>query len=198
MTDRRLPPPWTVVPLARGLQSDRRQWTVARLLLCPRERPRRKHRRRADQYRWPKRTLQAAAIILGAVAIGAWWLLYRPSQDSPWEAEQAARAADGAKVLVTVKYSDGACKADHPMQVYISNLSSRTVNAVTWELEAYVPGHSTNVVPFLNRTNSSDAILKPGFSQTVCYALPKFEGTELPPALLDFKVVSPMVTFSNP
>jgi hypothetical protein len=81
--------------------------------------------------------------------------------------------------------------------VLITNASSKTVLSVAWELEAYVPGHSSNVVPYGSGIYSSDAILKPGFMQSWCYPLPKFEGTGLAPALLDLKVVSPRVTFAN-
>jgi hypothetical protein len=38
-------------------------------------------------YRWPKRTLQAFAVILGVVALGVWWFVDQQSGGNPkWEA----------------------------------------------------------------------------------------------------------------
>ncbi len=150
-------------------------------------------------YRWPKPTIKVVAVMLGVVAIALLWALHDQTESSKrWQAEEAARLSEIAKVRITPQYDlKNACQQDHPLQVFMTNGSSKTVVAVAWELEAYAPGHSSNLVPSGSGFYGSDAIVKPGFMQSWCYPLPKFEGTGLAPALLDLKIVRPQVTFAS-
>jgi S1-C subfamily serine protease len=78
----------------------------------------------------------------------------------------------------------------------IENRSSKTVNAIRWGLEAYVPRHSTNVVDILTDDYKSDAILKPNQFTSYCYPPPKLIAN-VDPTLLEFKIARPDITFEG-
>jgi hypothetical protein len=127
-------------------------------------------------YRWPKQTIKGLAVILGVVALAIAWLVYTEEKnDERWRAEEAAKAAEVAKVSITAQYDlKNACQPDHPLQVFITNASSKTLVAVAWELEAYVPGHSSDLVEFCRgitdpTLSSSRVMCRP--SATLCQNL---------------------------
>jgi hypothetical protein len=80
-----------------------------------------------------------------------------------------AEQAEFAKVAVTASYDDASCTKEKPLHIVLNNGSSKTANAITWDLEAYVPGHKTNLVDG-HPNYKSDTILKP--NQFVSYLLP--------------------------
>jgi hypothetical protein len=68
------------------------------------------------------------------------------------------------------------------------------VKAVAWDLKAYVPGHSTNLVDYANY--KSDTILEPNKFVSYCYPLPKLNAN-VDPTLLKFKIAYPDISFAE-
>jgi hypothetical protein len=108
--------------------------------------------------------------------------------------EDAWRSRELAKVLVTASYDAANCTGEKPLHVLIENRSSKTVKAVSWDLEAYVPMHSTNLIDYADY--KSDTILKPNQFVSYCYPLPKLN-FNVDPTLLEYKIARPDITFEG-
>jgi hypothetical protein len=121
--------------------------------------------------------------LVGLAGLYSWWKS---------ESEQA----ELARVVIQAKYGAEECKGDKPLHVFIGNASSKTVKAVRWELKAYVPGHSTDVMDYLSKDYTSDAILEPNKGISYCYPVPKLN-TNVDPALLEYKTAHPDITFAE-
>jgi hypothetical protein len=148
-------------------------------------------------YRRPKQTIKGLAVVLAVGALTLAWLSYQVDESNKrWESEQAATAAELTKIVLKANYDAAKCGGEKPLHVSLGNTGTRTVVAIAWELQAYVPGHSYNLVDSLSRNYLADAILKPNDGISYCYQLPKFNDT-VDPALLEFKIVRPDVTFAN-
>jgi len=148
-------------------------------------------------YRWPKQTRQGfvkgLVIVLGLIAVFGVLIWLSSVED---EQRRQAEKAELAKVVVTASYDAANCTGEKPLHVFIENRSSKTVNAVSWELEAYVPRHSTNVADILTQDYKSDVILKPNQFVSYCYPPPKLIAN-VDPTLLEFKIAHPYVTFAE-
>jgi hypothetical protein len=148
-------------------------------------------------YRWPKQTRQGfvkgLVIVLGLIAVFGVLIWLSSVED---EQRRQAEQAELAKVVVTASYDAANCTGEKPLHVFIENRSSKTVNAVSWELEAYVPRHSTNVADILTQDYKSDVILKPNQFVSYCYPPPKLIAN-VDPTLLEFKIAHPYVTFAE-
>jgi hypothetical protein len=148
-------------------------------------------------YRWPKQTRQGfvkgLVIVLGLIAVfGVLIWLSSVEDEKRWQAEQA----ELAKVVITASYDAANCTGEKPLHVFIENRSSKTVNAIRWGLEAYVPRHSTNVVDILTDDYKSDAILKPNQFASYCYPPPKLN-FNVDPTLLEYKIARPDIPFEG-
>jgi hypothetical protein len=108
--------------------------------------------------------------------------------------EDEWRSWELAKVVVTASYDAVNCPTEKPLHVNIENRSSKTVKAVSWDLEAYVPVHSTNLIDYADY--KSDTILKPNQFVSYCYPPPKLNAN-VDPALLECKIAHPYVTFAE-
>lgn len=75
------------------------------------------------------------------------------------------------KVSVTVLYNVATCNYYSPLFITIINNSNKTITKVSWDVNTYVPGYSTDISGWPNNY-SSDKILKPGESWSSCYTLP--------------------------
>jgi len=115
---------------------------------------------------YPTKTLQtgcaaAALIVCGVVAM---WYFFeaRPNRILTERLE---------KVLVTVRYAPETCSAEAPLRVAITNTGRETVARVTWSMQVFRPGYSSNVAEY-SSGYESDRILKRGESIQICVAVP--------------------------
>ncbi len=113
-------------------------------------------------FKAPKQTIGCLVVIIIIIAIAWYALVTKPQQDRKRLEEQ---------VVVTVVYDEEKCSRDYPLAVFIRNTSNKTVTKVEWHLNAYRPGFSSNLAGY--ESYSSDKILKPGESWSVCYRLPE-------------------------
>jgi hypothetical protein len=148
-------------------------------------------------YKRPEQTRQGLVkglfIVLGLIALFALLLWFNSIEsEQRWQAKQA----ELAKVVVTASYDAADCTGEKPLHLFIENRSSKTVNAVSWELEAYVPRHSTNVVDILTQDYKSDVILKPNQFVSYCYPVPKLN-YNVDPTLLKYKIARPDISFAE-
>jgi len=109
------------------------------------------------------------------------------------ENEQHCRVeqAELAKVVVTGSYDAVNCTSEKPLHVV--NSTSKTVGAIRWDLEAYVPVHTTNMVNVLSEEYKSDVILKPNQFASNRYPMPKLNAN-VDPTLLEFKIARPQTS----
>ena len=113
-------------------------------------------------FKAPKQALGCLVVIVIIIAVAWYALVTKPAQDRKRLEEQVA---------VTVVYDESKCSKDYPLAVNIHNTSSKTVTKVEWHFNAYRPGFSSNLAGY--QSYSSDRILKPGESWSVCYRLPE-------------------------
>ena len=112
---------------------------------------------------FPKRMLGLAGVIVALItALVIYWVISAKIESFQED-----------KVLLSVDYSTTNCDAQHPLTVTIRNTSSRTLTDVSWDVEAYRPGYSTNLSDSHLGYYKSDRILASGQSYTMCYGLPK-------------------------
>jgi hypothetical protein len=82
-------------------------------------------------------------------------------------------------VVVTVKFDTAACSSEFPLHVIVTNMALKTVYRVDWDFAAYRPGYSGDLIDFSDYSShyhvSSDKILAPGESFSICYRAPKTE-----------------------
>jgi hypothetical protein len=148
-------------------------------------------------YKRPEQTQRGIAktllVVLGLFALFA--VLFGLSSVQEEQRRKAERAEE-ANVVVTANYRVADCPAEKPLEVLIMNGSSKTVKAVSWDLEAFVPGHSTNLLDYATSYNS-DAILKPNQFVAYCYPPPKLKYADVDAALLEFKIARPFIEFAE-
>lgn len=113
-------------------------------------------------FRFPKQTLGCAGIVVGGIAFLYLAFIYFPQQE---------RARRESQVVVNVKYDIEACSASYPLLVAVFNKSDKTVERVSLRIEAYVPGHSTDLSGY-DHDVDVDKILAPGENHQACYPLP--------------------------
>ncbi len=83
------------------------------------------------------------------------------------------RRKRNALIQVTVEYNSLQCGQQYPISIRLTNKGGKTVNKVSYRLEAYRKGHSTNVLRYTE--SSSDKVLKHGQSNGGCYTMPRYE-----------------------
>jgi len=142
-------------------------------------------------YKRPEQTRQGLAtafsIVIGVIILLGVVALINVIEDE-W------RSRELAKVVVTASYDAANCTEEKPLRVFMENRSSKTVKAVSWDLEAYVPVHSTNLIDYADY--KSDTILKPNQFVSYCYPPPKLKAN-VDPALLEYKIAHTHVTFGE-
>jgi hypothetical protein len=90
-----------------------------------------------------------------------------------------------------------ACTAEHPIFIRVSNNSSRTVTFIRVDVSAYVPGYSTNILPY-DAQARTDRIIPPGTAHYTCWrfkAKPGYETQDMKKAL--FKAQLGHVSFAS-
>ncbi len=92
-----------------------------------------------------------------------------------------ARQKDSISIIVDT-VSASCRRPEYPFRITFMNGSRRTVDAVTFELSAFRSGHSTELAEANSFT--SDRILEPGDTYSLCYQMPKAKANNNPADLL--------------
>jgi len=129
-------------------------------------------------FRFPKQTL----VLIGLLFL-ACFILWQAFIGGP---EQERKAIENA-VSVELSFNTSVCSEKYPLFVKITNNSRKTIDKVTWYLNIYVPGYSTDLSGY-NDNYSCDKILKPGEVYTLCYMLPSSLDNGHPPSSLKYEV----------
>ena len=108
------------------------------------------------------RTALVIAAILGAVAIGV-VVAMRFSQHA--EDDQKA-------VTIQATYTKTECTAQSPVKVTVENTSEHTLKAMSYDLEVYLDGDSTNLSG-ADAPQTWTKIVRPHSTSTICLALPR-------------------------
>jgi hypothetical protein len=118
-----------------------------------------------------------------------------------WSAENLRATHFRDAVTVTVRYDTKSCSKEFPLFVTIKNGSNKTVEKVSWNIDAYKQGYSNNVVDYgysseYSTPYSSDKILNSGQGHAVCYKVPALTGT-LEPQNLNWSAVRKSINFEQ-
>ncbi|KXO13893.1 hypothetical protein AKG98_1638 [Moritella sp. JT01] len=130
-------------------------------------------------------------ILIGVVAVGC-GATYLYS-----EAEKSKKIKQIEAVIVTVSFNTKYCSEEFPIFVNIKNRSNKIVEKVSWGINAYRKGYSSNVADNnYFREYSSDKILNTGQHFGVCYKVPPLSGT-LNPKDLNWLAVNKSIDFKQ-
>ena len=136
-------------------------------------------------FKYPRPTLYVLGGLIGIGAAG--WFYFTILETHKKQKE--------AKVQVTAAYDLDHCKSQYfPIRVIILNNSESTVTKTEWRLEAFAPSRSSNLVKYAYL--SSDRILKPHQTITLCYQVPDLS-EKVDPATLEWSAVRDDVVFSD-
>ncbi len=130
--------------------------------------------------RFPRQTLSVIGLLIVGIII-----LWHTTITIP---ENARKARDG-KIQLLVSYNTEVCSPEYPLNIVIVNKSDKTIADTNWELAAYIPGHSSNLVDYSGEDYSCDKIIKAGESWSICYKLPeKLESSNYELGKLEYKI----------
>jgi hypothetical protein len=119
-------------------------------------------------FRFPKQTFILIGVFIGICLLIGYFLIYVPEQK---------RKAIEDSVSIILTYDSKFCGMEYPLYVEIVNGSNKTIERVTWYLNAYIPGYSTDLSGY-NNDYSNDKILKPTEKWSTCYKLPSTLDTQ--------------------
>lgn len=129
--------------------------------------------------KFPRQILICIGIIIGGIALLIYAFIYLPEQKREMLQE---------KIVVTVSYDKIKCSVEYPLFISVNNNSNKTISKVTWHVDSYQPGYSTNLAGY-NNDYYCDKILKPGERWTLCFTVPsslKAEGK--PISMLEYRI----------
>ena len=135
-------------------------------------------------FSFPKQTLGCLGVIVVLALLLYYLVIYQPEQ---------ARKELRDQVVVSVSYNEENCAKKYPLLVKIHNKSSKTVTKVSWDLDVYQPGYSTDLAGYADY--SSDKILRPGEEWQTCYTLPRNIANRVDQERLEYRISGKYVTF---
>lgn len=107
------------------------------------------------------------------------------------------RKAINDSVSVTISYSVALCNHGYPLSVTVKNNSHKTITKVSWDVNIYISGYSTDISGWPNNY-SSDKILRPGESWSSCYKLPSnLNAKNHDPSSLKYEISNKYVHFQD-
>ena len=141
-------------------------------------------------YRHTKTTLNVIGVVLALIVGAIAFIAYNNSSS------QSTYVDRDSQVKVSVSYNATACSAAFPLRTTISNSADTAISSIEWNVAAYVPGRSSNIVEY-NPSRwpySSDYILEANHQITLCYKAPEL--TELKePSSLRWEANDPLIIF---
>ena len=137
---------------------------------------------------FPRQILTGIGIIIAVIALLYYACFYLPDQN---------RKILQEKVVVTVLWDTTKCGVEYPLFISVNNNSNKIMSKVTWAVEAYKPGYSTNLAGY-NNDYCCDKILKPGEIWTLCYRVPSSLKAEAKPiSTLEYRIAYKNVYFQD-
>ena len=115
------------------------------------------------------------------------------------QADERQREKDS--VQVSVKYDEETCNEEFPLFVAVRNTGYNPVNKVSWNLAAYRPGYSSNVISYgtdfsWDTPYYTDKILNTGEEIRLCYKVPTIDG-KFDPGALNYEITNKTVVFQK-
>lgn len=114
--------------------------------------------------------------------------------------DESSRKAQIDAVSIDITYGNSNCSFAKPLNVRINNGSQNTLKTVRWNVSAYQPGYSANMVDNGKRSGPNSApyenrlALAPNETASLCYALPALsDGASV--SELTWEVASKQVVF---
>jgi hypothetical protein len=128
-------------------------------------------------YRHPKTTLKVLGVLVGLSLAVVGLIAYNDS--TPTKSVDQKE-----KVAVLVSYDAANCSAEFPLRTVITNRADKALTRISWRVEAFVPGRSSDIVAYDSRWPfDSDYIVEPNQTITLCYKLPKLREAKEPSGL---------------
>jgi len=141
-------------------------------------------------FAFPRQMLALIGCFVLIVAGLIYFIYYQDSQ----------RQKERDLVQLTIKYDEKKCGNKFPLIITVENLGKKIVNRISWNIAAYRPGYSSNVIKYgygsysSNSPYSTDKILKPGEMITFCYQVPPLTGN-YDPLILRYEVINKAISF---
>ena len=123
---------------------------------------------------------------------GFFYLVYLIVQDIEQDRKESAKPTF---VTLTVSYDSVSCPRTHPLLAVIQNNNPKSLTKTQWQLEAYNPGFSSNVVEG-RHFYETDRIVSSSGEYRLCVVLPQLRGA-LDPSRLNWQVVNGKVSFGQ-
>lgn len=111
--------------------------------------------------------LTLAALAAGTVAMSS----YLSNQQHRQRQEETRFISVVASMQT--EQNDNGCAEMFPLALFVRNDSTRALISMDIALSARRPGTSTNALQYWDRQVHWDHIIPPGYSMTMCYALPE-------------------------
>lgn len=110
-------------------------------------------------------------VVAGLVGWLAWHLLFAMPRERE-ERERRIAQVRREKVRLVLTYDRSRCpEKGWPLHARIVNGADLTVERMHWKVDAFVPGHSTDLAGW-SEPVVTDSILPPGAQQDLCIGLP--------------------------
>lgn len=113
-------------------------------------------------FKFPKQMfVLLGLIILGIITL--WYFTEKLPNDKKKKLQD--------NITIALTYDTTNCGSGYPLFVKINNNSNEVVKKISWDLNVFNPGYSTELSGY-NDDYTCDKILKPGEKWTNCYTLP--------------------------
>jgi len=103
------------------------------------------------------------------------------------------RAIEQKNLQIYISYNLKECNLEYPLHIRITNTGRKVVNLVSWKINAYRVGYSSNLLDN-NNNYSTDKILKYYETYMSCYKVPNIK-QKLDVSLLEYQISNKSVYF---
>jgi hypothetical protein len=137
---------------------------------------------------FPKQTLVCLGVAVGGAALFIYVVFIQPQQEQSRLEQQ---------VTVKVTYDAQACSQAYPLLISVENISPKTVIHVSWRVEVYRPGYSSNLAGYPSDYDT-DKIIGTMQRWSACYVLPKeLAQKSLEPNTLEYRISGKYSRFAD-
>jgi hypothetical protein len=112
---------------------------------------------------FPRATLGVSALLIGGAGLFVYLIIMAPAQERERLEQQ---------VSVKATYDIQACDKEYPLLIIVENTSPKTVTHVSWSIDVYRPGYSSNLAGHDNNYET-DKIMGPRERWRICYQVPR-------------------------
>lgn len=136
------------------------------------------------------------------IAFGAFVVVIAISVMVYNSAIKARHNRDSALVSIVVTHDAKQCGSNTPILVVIKNASARPAARVAWNIGAYLPGNSVNLVWYgrtgkeWEQTYSSDSPIEAGATAQKCLPVPTLQTSQFAHTL-EYRAIFETVEFGN-